>query len=82
MSSEWIEIYRSYSGEELELEVTRLKREATLYASQQDGQVGYTKALSEVRDRLHAAIRVQGERRRSSAGESGWAVPDFSGVRH
>ena len=82
MSTEWMEIYGSYSADELDVEIERLKKEATLYTTQQEGSKAYTKALTEVRDRLHAAVRVRNERRnRRSGGRDSWAVPDFSRVQ-
>jgi hypothetical protein len=78
-STDWIEIYRDYTGDELDAEIVRLKNEATLYTAQNIGEKGYTKSLDEVRNRLHAAIRVRNERRQS--GRPSWGVPDFSGVQ-
>jgi len=78
-STDWMEIYRDYTGEELDAEITKLKKEATLYISQGDGDKQYQKDLGSVRDRLHAAIRVRNERR--GKGGPSWAVPDFSGVQ-
>jgi hypothetical protein len=75
-SNEWMEIYRSYSNEELEKEITMLKEQATLYTSQAIGDKQYTKALDVVQNRLHAAIRVRNERR--NINKPAWAVPDFS----
>ncbi len=76
-SSEWMEIYRAYTPEEIENEITNLKREATLYTQQTSGEKSYTKELRLVQDRLQAAIRVRNERtigaRRPSV-----AMPDFS----
>lgn len=83
MSNDWIEIYRDYSGEELEGEITKLKQEATLYTAQNVGDKGYQKSLEMVQNRLHAAIRVRSERRQASGGQNpSWGVPDFSGLGH
>jgi|APCry1669189000_1035189.scaffolds.fasta_scaffold46409_2 hypothetical protein len=76
-SSEWMEIYRSYTPEEIENEITGLKKEATLYTQQTSGEKSYTKELRLVQDRLQAAIRIRNERtlgaRRPSV-----AFPNFS----
>lgn len=82
MSNDWIEIYRDYSGEELDAEITKLKQEATLYTAQNIGDKGYQKSLEMVQNRLHAAIRVRNERRQSGGQNPGWGVPDFSGLGH
>lgn len=74
-----MEIYRSYTGPELEAEIVNLKKEATLYSAQNVGEKGYTKALDLVTNRLHAATRVRNERR--GQGGPSWGVPDFSGVQ-
>lgn len=75
-----MEIYRDYTPEELDTEISRLKQEATLYTAQNFGEKGYQKSLDEVRNRLHAAIRVRNERRNRGRNPD-WGVPDFSGVR-
>lgn len=80
-STDWMEIYRDYTGEELDAEITRLKKEATLYTAQNVGDKGYQKSLDEVRNRLHGGIRVRNERRNSSGQNPSWGVPDFSGVQ-
>jgi hypothetical protein len=76
-SSEWMEIYRAYTPEEIETEITSLKNQATLYTQQTSGEKSYTKDLRLVQDRLQAAIRIRNERtigaRRPSV-----AVTDFS----
>jgi hypothetical protein len=79
MSTDWLEIYRDYSGEELDAEITRMKQEATVYLSQNIADKSYQKSLDEVRNRLHAAIRVRNERRNSMPN---WGVPDFSAGIH
>lgn|GEM_PF-6402219 len=80
MSTDWLEIYRDYSGEELEAEITRMKQEATVYLSQNIADKSYQKSLDEVRNRLHAAIRVRNERRYRDV--PSWGVPDFSAGIH
>ena len=80
MSTDWLEIYRDYSGEELDAEITRMKQEATVYLSQNIADKSYQKSLDEVRNRLHAAIRVRNERRNRDM--PNWGVPDFSAGIH
>jgi hypothetical protein len=80
MSTDWLEIYRDYAGDELEAEITRMKQEATVYLSQNIADKSYQKSLDEVRNRLHAAIRVRNERRNRDV--PSWGVPDFSGGIH
>lgn len=76
-STEWRTIYTSYSAEELEAEIVALKKEATLYTAQNEGDKGYQKDLSAVRDRLEAAVYVRAQRRQ--AGRGVVMTPDFSG---
>lgn len=78
-STEWIEIYASYNGDELEREIERLKTQATFYTSQGEGDRQYTKDIREVRDRLHAAIRIRNQRREAGRPPRVF-VPDFSGM--
>jgi hypothetical protein len=80
MSNDWIEIYRDYSGEELDAEIAKLKQEATVYTAQNIGDKGYQKSLEMVQNRLHAAIRVRNERRQGGSINPSWGVPDFSGL--
>ncbi|MEI6715735.1 MAG: hypothetical protein WCO60_18435 [Verrucomicrobiota bacterium] len=79
-SIRWQEIYRSYTSEELETEITNLKKQATLYTAQTFGDKSYTKDLANVEERLHAAIRVRNERRNPN--DLGYIVPDFSQINH
>jgi hypothetical protein len=72
-----MEIYRSYSPEELDGEITMLKSQATLYTTQTQGEKSYTKALDIIQNRLQAAIRVRNERSNRYSNPSS-AVPDFS----
>jgi hypothetical protein len=80
MSTDWLEIYRDYAGDELDAEITRMKQEATVYLAQNNGDKGYQKNLEMVQNRLHAAIRVRNERRNRDV--PSWGVPDFSGGIH
>lgn len=74
---EWLEIFRSYSGDELTTRIVELKEEVSVYASQQIGSKSYTKDLGELRGQLSAAIRIQNERRNSTT-NPGVMVTDFS----
>ena len=71
-ADQWMEIYRSYTSEELATERTELQK--TLkgsLTSQASGTVSGTKDLQEARDRLQALTRVQNERRSRAAGGNG-----------
>lgn len=77
---DWIEIYDSYTVEELESEITRLKEQvANPYVNQSEGQRGYTRSINEDRAKLSAAIQVQRERGRNTVRRHGQA--DFSDFR-
>lgn len=76
-SSEWMEIYRAYTPEEIETEITTLKNQATLYTQQTSGEKSYTKDLIMVQNRLQAAIRIRNERT-IGARRPAVAFPDFS----
>lgn len=80
MSPEWLAIYRSYTDAELVAEATSLKTQATNLGSQTVGSQAYTSDLREVRDRLHACVSVQNERRGQVTNPS-VGVVDFSAVR-
>ena len=75
-STDWMEIYRDYTGVELDAEIVTLKKEATFYISQNVGEKSYQKNLEMIQQRLHAAIRVRNERRNRD--QPNWGVPDFS----
>ena len=78
--SDWLEIYRAYSGPDLDAEMVSLQ--AGLkggFVSQGSGSVQHARDLAELRDRLRAATRVKSERAGGSAGRV--ARVDFSGTR-
>lgn len=77
-SPEWLEIFRSYTPEELTAHITALKKEISVYAAQQVGSKSYTKDLAELRSQLSSAVRVQSERSSSAPAAAG--VGDFSAV--
>jgi len=79
-SNRWQEIYRSYTGEELEAEIAEMKKQATFYTAQSFGDKSYQKDLANVEERLHAGIRVRNERRFSNLSNVG--IPDFGGLNH
>lgn len=83
-SSEWIEIYRSYSAEELAEEIADLKlqlKRASGINSQGIGSKSYQRDLLHLQNRLHAAIRVQRLGSITSQRDSNmWGIPDASGV--
>jgi hypothetical protein len=75
-----LEVYQSFSPEELTEEVTRLKAARKGYLSQSVGSKAYTQDLRRVDDMLRAAVRVQNERGSSvstAAGSRG--TVNFSG---
>jgi len=78
--SDWLEIYRAYSGADLDAEMVSLQ--AGLkggFASQGSGSVQMARDLAELRDRLRAATRVKGERANRTMAKV--ARVDFSGTR-
>lgn len=78
--SDWIEIYRAYSGEELDEEMVSLRKSLKGgFVSQGSGSVSHQRDLTELRDRLTAATRVKSER--SGNRKSQIATVNFSGVR-
>jgi hypothetical protein len=79
-SQEWIEIYRSYTSDELDTAISDLKQQETLFTQQSVGSKSFSKDLRELRDKLHAAERVRNERSQSAANQ-GFGIPDFSNVR-
>lgn len=79
-SPEWLEIFRSYTPDELAAHITTLKGEISVYASQGHGDKNYTKDLAELRSQLSSAIRVQNERAATARGFGGNVTQvDFSG---
>lgn len=58
-----MEIYRSYTDDELAAEVAKLKKEDSVFVSQQSGSKSFTRDLQALAGKLSAAIRVQNERK-------------------
>lgn len=87
MSPDWIEIYKTYTGDELAAEITSLKNAisaASGITAQGVGSKNYARDLNHLTSRLAAAVRVQNLRTSSAIGPrlSGhWGVPDFSSTR-
>jgi hypothetical protein len=78
-SSEWEEIYRSYSAAKLDEEINKL--EADLdggYSSQNSGGAGHTRDTADLKNRLHAAVRVKQSRSGSQYPRRGRV--DFGGT--
>jgi hypothetical protein len=73
-----LEIYQSYTDQELVTEITDLKKQRKGYLSQSAGGKSYSQDLRRIDDMLHACIRVQNERRASAQGRGSFAVVDFS----
>jgi hypothetical protein len=62
-AAQWMEIYRSYTGDELTQEIADLKADLKgAYASQSSGSISHQRNIGELRDRLQAATRVINER--------------------
>ena len=77
--SDWLEIYRAYSGPDLDAEMVSLQ--AGLkggFVSQGSGSVQHARDLAELRDRLRAATRVKNERAGRAVAKV--ARVDFSGT--
>lgn len=63
-ADQWMEIYRSYEGEDLDAEIAQLRKDVRgSFSSQGSGSVQASRDLGELRDRLQAATRVKAERR-------------------
>lgn len=79
----WMEIYRSYTAEDLVEEMEQLRKDVKgSFASQGSGGVQHSRDLQELRDRLQAATRVQNERAaRGGGGNPHKGQVDFSGGR-
>lgn len=78
----WLEIYRSYTSQELSDEMVTLR--ASLkggFVSQGSGSVQHAKDLTELRDRLQAATRVFNQRSGNNSGGMRVGKVDFSGTR-
>ena len=78
-SPEWLEIFRSYTADELASHVVSLKKQITVFSSQTVKDKSYTKDLGELKSQLSSAIRIQTERRQPP-GSSRMTVADFSGI--
>ena len=79
-ASDWMEIYRAYEGTELAQELTDLREEIKgSYLSQSSGSTSAQRSLTELRDRLQAATRVQSERAGRLGAERQHGQVDFRG---
>jgi hypothetical protein len=77
---EWLQIYDSYTDEELTEEVTWLKTQVrNPFNAQTEGARSYARSTAEMRTRLAAATQIQQGRSNSSFVRHGRA--DFSGVQ-
>lgn len=77
-----MEVYRSYTSEDLAEELTQLRKDVKgSFASQGSGSTQHSRDLQELRDRLQAATRVQNERANRGGGNSHKGRVDFSGNR-
>jgi len=80
-SPEWLEIFRSYTPDELAAQVAALKAQVSVFSQQAIGQKSYTKDLNELRGQLSAAIRVQNERSQPSDSNPCVGTMDFGNCR-
>jgi hypothetical protein len=75
---DWIEIYGTYTAEELATEMADLKKSLKgSYAAQGHGNTSHQRDLGELRDRLAAAARIAN--RKSEGGAMRVGQVDFSG---
>ncbi len=76
-SPQWLEIYQSYSADELTAEIIALKARNTGFVSQGSPTgKNYQADLNEMREQLSAAVRVQTEM--GGGGQPRSGVVDFS----
>lgn len=79
-AEQWMEIYRSYGGEELASEITTLQKDLSGgFRSQGSGSVQHERDLQELRDRLQAAVRVKNERNARGSGNGNKGRVSFGG---
>lgn len=77
-SSEWLEIYRSYTAGELDEEILKLRKDLDGgFTGQNSGGTGHTRDLADLKNRLHAATRVRNQRSGNQQARRG--VVDFGG---
>ncbi len=76
-SPEWIEIFRSYTQDELFAHVAKLKQNISVFSQQAVGSKSFTRDLNELRSQLAAAVRVQNERSQGSRVNQSVGVTDF-----
>ena len=78
----WMEIYRSYTGEELGEEIVQLKKDVRgAFSAQGSGSVSHSRDLSQLEARLQAAVRVQNERANRNGGNPSKGQVSFRGNR-
>ncbi len=76
-ASDWIEIYRSYTTDELNAEILKLKADLDGgFTSQQSGGTGHTRDTADLSARLKAATRVKEQK--AGRGPVRRGVVDFS----
>lgn len=88
MDQDWVEIYRSYSADELAETIASLKkavRDAEGISGASAGSKTFQRDFVHIKNRLQAAIRVQGNSgstAENAARNAGmWGVPDFSNTK-
>ena len=76
---DYLELYQSFSTEELAAERTRLMTARNGYLSQSMGSKSYSQELTRVDAQLRARVRVQNERSSSRTPASSRGTVDFGG---
>jgi len=78
----WMEIYRSYTTEDLAEEITQLKKDVRgAFTAQGSGGVNHQRDLGQLESRLQAAVRVQNERANRNGGNPSTGQVSFRGQR-
>lgn len=81
-ADQWMEIYRSYTTEDLSEEIAQLQKDVKGgFSSQGAGSVQHSRDLGELRDRLQAATRVKNERAGRNGGQGMKGQVSFRGNR-
>lgn len=80
-ASQWMEIYRSYTAEELAVEVAEARADLKgAYAAAATGSTSHERNIPELVDRLQAATRVRNERAGDWDSDKRHGVVDFGGT--
>ncbi len=77
-SAEWLEIYADYTADELNTEITALKKAQSIFVTQAVGSKSFTRDLQELKNKLSSAIRIRNERGSGNINNQNMGVADFS----